>query len=275
MAPERDVFIGEVNTDRIVSHSLQNLYRHGTMFIYDIPANERMDNDTRPDRRPQLTRTVYLRPDLRMFDSYNKTQLAIIEKYKSDKGLQESLQTGHRNFLKNAVLNFYQAGHEQYARKIYRELQKLYPDEDSRVEFTVFLRNRLREEVQQLGITDAREIMLMLREAYFYYAMRDDDEAYRREQIAAQVHKQYTTMYKGEEHRVDLPPMSRLKYLSIIDFLSDSLYPVSLRQSLAARIRLERPDLAEQLENEEKKILEEQQTSASSVEPNQQQTNQP
>jgi hypothetical protein len=275
MEPESNLSIGEANTDRIVSHSLQNLYRYGTMFIYDIPPSEQIEDDTRPDRRPQLTRTVYLRPDLRMFDSYNKTQLAIIEKYKPDKGIYESLQTGHKNFLRNAVLSFYQAGHEQYARKIYKELQKLYPDEDSKVEFTVFLRNRLRNEVQELGITDAREIMLMLREAYFYYAMRDDDEAYRREQIAAQVHKQYTTMYKGEEHRINLPSMSRLKYLSLIDFLSDTLYPLSLRQSLAARIRLERPDLAEQLENEEEKYLQEQQTSVGPVEPNQQQTNQP
>ncbi len=277
MAPGNKLSIKEANTDRIVSHSLANLYNYGTIFIYDIPAGEQIDDGTRPDRRPQLTRAIYLRPDLRMFDSYNKTQLAIIEKYKSRGGdLYETYQTAHKNFLKNAVFSFYLAGHEQMSRKIYRELQKLYPDDDTKVELVAFLRNRLREKVQQLGITDARNIVHdMLRNAYFYYAMRDDDEAYRREKIATEVHKQYTAMFKDEQFRVGLPSLSRMKYLSLIDFLNDSRYPESLRQSLRARIQLERPALDEQLDNEEKKYLEEQQTSASSVGPNQQQTNQP
>jgi hypothetical protein len=259
----------EANTDRIVSHSLANLYNYGTIFIYDIPAGEQIDDGTRPDRRPHLTQAIYLRPDLRMFDSYNKTQLAIIEKYKSQGGgIDETYQTAHKNFLKNAVLIFYLAGHEQTSRKIYEELQKLYPDDDTKVELIAYLRNRLREKVQQLGITDARNMIYdMLRNAYFYYAMRDDDEAYRREKIAAEVHKQYTAMFKDEQFRVGLPSLSRMKYLSLIDFLNDSRYPGSLRQSLRARIQLERPALAEQLDNEEKKYLEEQQ--------NQQQTNQP
>jgi hypothetical protein len=107
----------------------------------------------------------------------------------------------------------------------------------------------------------------MLRQAYFYFAMRQDDEAYRREKIATDVYNQYTVLFKGEEQRLGLPPLSRMKYLSISDFLADSAYPESLRRSLIARIRLERPELAEQLEAEQKKFLEEQQ--------NQQQTNRP
>jgi hypothetical protein len=45
--------------------------------------------------------------------------------------------------------------------------------------------------------------------------------------------------------------------MALIDFLSDSLFPPSLRQRLATRIQIERPDLSKQLEDERKKILEE------------------
>ena len=258
LAPEKDISVSEANTDRIVNHSLQNLYRYGRMYIYKMPEEEQLSDDSRPDQRPRLTHAVYLRPDLRMFDAYDKNQLLTIEKYKDDKGIYDSMQSGHRNFLKNSMLNFYLAGHDRYARGIYKKLQKLYPRDEFKVDYIVYLRNRLTEEMGQLGITDAREmVQLMLREAYFYYAMREDDEAYRREQIAVEVHKRYSTLFAGEEHRIDLPPLGRLKYLALIDFLRDSLFPPSLRQRLAARIRIERPDLSKQLEKEETKVLEE------------------
>ena len=46
-----------------------------------------------------------------------------------------------------------------------------------------------------------------------------------------------------------------LKYLALIDFLSDQQYPLSLRLSLRARIRLENPELSEQLEKVEEQFL--------------------
>lgn len=257
----------QMNTDRIISHSLQNLYRYGTIFIYEIPQSEQVEYTTRPDRRPRFTKAIYLRPDLRMFDSYNKTQLALIEKYKSlGVDVHDTYEVGHKNFLKNAALSFYQVGHEKQARKIYKELQKLYPEKETQVDFITYLRNKLREEVQILGIENARELIYgMLREAYFYFAMRQDNEAYRREKIAADIYNQYEILFRGEEHRTSLPPLSRMKFLAITDFIADPRYPESLRMSLIERIRLERPELAEQLEAEQQKFFEEQE--------NQQQTN--
>ena len=264
-ASKNDLSASEANTDRIVTHSLQNLYRHGKLFVYKLSPQEQVD-DSRPDNQPQMTETVYLRPDLRMFESVDKTWRDIIEKYEPKDS--ETQQTGHRNFLKNAVLNFYLAGHEQYGRRIYRELQQLYPREEFSVEYTVYLRNRLREELSDLDVTNATEtVQLMLRDAYFYYAMREDDEAYGREKMAAEVHDRCNAIYKGEEHRVSLPPINRLKYLALWDFLNDPLYPVSLRMSLRARIQLERPELSATLENEEKQVIQENQSQGQTGQP--------
>jgi hypothetical protein len=264
----RELSVTEANADRIVSQSLQDLYRRGRLFIYKVSPEEQV-GDLRPDRQPHLTETVYLRPDLRMFDSCDETQLAIIKKFEPEKtGIADSLRTGHRNFLKNAVLNFYFAGHDRYARRVYSELQKLYPMDEFKVDFSTYLRNRLHEELSDLDISNASEmVQLMLRDAYFYFAMRDDDEAYRREKMAAEVRDQCNAYYKGEEHRVGLPPMSRIRYLALVDFLNDPLYPESLRKTLEARIQLERPELWTTLENERKRAEEKNQSQEQAAQP--------
>ena len=40
-----------------------------------------------------------------------------------------------------------------------------------------------------------------------------------------------------------------------MDFLNDPQYPVSLRQGLIGRIRIERPELAEQLAKQEEELI--------------------
>ncbi|MGD9110633.1 MAG: hypothetical protein PVG93_06795, partial [Phycisphaerales bacterium] len=184
---KQEIDIDEANTDRIVNHSLQNLYRNGKIFIYKQTPPERFD-----DRSPGMIVTIYQRPDLRIFDSYDKSQLATIEKYKDRSGTYESMQGGHRNMLKNAVLSFYQAGHTEKATQIYNELRKLYPRDEFKVDLVTFVRNRLREELSGIGITDAKEIVqMMLRESYFKYAMHEDDEAAGLEKMAEEVRRVY------------------------------------------------------------------------------------
>ncbi len=248
--------IDEANTDRIVSHSLQNLYRHGKIFIYKQTPQQRLD-----DRSPGMTTSIYLRPDLRMFDAYNQWQLVLIEKYESRPGTDQSMQIGHRNMLENAVLSFYQAGYMNKALMVYNYLRMLYPRDDFKVDLVTFVRNELRAEMQSISLKDATEtIQMMLRESYFRYAMHDDDEAYGQEKMAEEVYQLYmsSTAY-GEEHRVGLPDFGRLRYVAVIDFLMDENYPSEMRESLKARIRLERPQLADFLDQQEKLILEQMQ----------------
>lgn len=248
---KQEIDIDEANTDRIVNHSLQNLYRNGKIFIYEQTPPERFD-----DRSPGMTVTIYQRPDLRMFDSYDKSQLATIEKYKDRSGTYESMQGGHRNMLKNAVLSFYQAGHTKKATQIYNELRKLYPRDEFKVDLVTFVRNRLREELSGIGITDAKEIVqMMLRESYFKYAMHEDDEAAGLEKMAEEVRRVYMSEFQDEEHRIGVPEFSMLRYLALIDFLNDPAYPPSLRLALRSRIRVERPKLSELLEKQEELYL--------------------
>ena len=238
--------MGETNTDRIVGHSLQNLFRNGKMFIHDVPLQVPVEEGS-SQMRTEVFKEVFLRPDLRMFEPYDRIVLANLEKYKNDSSYK-SLQDGHRNMLKNAVLLFYQAGHRPQAQQIYNEMRKLYPlDEFKSPGVETYVKMRFDEELKNITITDAREmIVVMLSEAYFRYAVRDDDEAAGRESLAKEIWDYYQSKYTDEE-RIDLPDFKLLRYLALRDFLEDWLYPPNLRLSLLARIEIEKPELAEQL----------------------------
>ncbi len=250
-----EIDVSEVNTDRIVAHSLQNLFRNGKIFIFELslPASSQ---DISQEPQTQILKEVFLRPDLRMFEPYNNSVLAILQKYKDtgDEGRHQTLQNGHRNMLINAVLSFYQSGHKGHAQKIYNQLRKLYPLEKFKVPLVVFARQRFAEELQTIGINDAKEqIIFLLRESYYLYAIRDDNAAAGREKMAEEVYNYYQSKY-SDENRIDLPDFKLLRYFALFDFLNDQQYPPYLRQTLLSRIRIEKPELFRQLEAEEEKL---------------------
>jgi len=254
MASKGEYSLEETNTDRMVGHSLQKLFRNGKMFVYEARLPEPSDSSSPPERMQK--KEVFLRPDLRMFEPYNKSMLATLEKYKQLKeGTYGSFQDGHRNMLTNALLLFYQSGHIRQAQKIYNQLRKLYPRDEFKVPLLIFVRNQLREEFESIGIYDAKEMITgLLREAYFRYAMRDDDEASGRESLAKEVHNHYRSQYSDED-RIDLPEFKMLRYFALIDFLNDEQYSRELRLRLVSRIEIERPELARQFERIEEELL--------------------
>jgi hypothetical protein len=158
--------------------------------------------------------------------------------------------------LKNAVFSFYQSGHKPQAQKIYNQLRKLYPlDEFKILAVDGYVKKRFQEELQSIGINDAKEmILMMLRESYYLYAIRDDDASFSREKMAEEVWNYYMLRHDDPEYRINLPKLPRLRYLALFDFIYDELYPPYLRESLFSRIRIEKPELFKQLEAEREKL---------------------
>ena len=252
----KEVFsIEETNTDRMVVHSLQNLFRYGKIFVYrPLTPVKTAANATEPTDKP--TPEVFLRPDLRMFEPYNKAILKIIEKYEDPNSKEyNSHQIGHRNMLVDAVLAFYQSGHKPQAQKIYTWLRQLYPRDEFKVRLAVFARNRLIEELKNMHIINARAIVqMLLRQSYFLYAIRDDNGAFGMENLAKEVYNHYHSSYTSET-RWDLPAFSLMRYFALIDFLQDRQYSPDLKRTLYNRIKIERPDLDEKLKQEEERML--------------------
>ena len=242
----REIDITETNTDRIIHHSLQNLFRNGKLLIRDmqfqVPVEGSQETET------QIFKEVFSRPDLRMFDTYNNSFLSMLEKYKVDDSTRDSLQNGHRNMLKNAVLSFYQTGHRQKAQQIYNQLRKIYDLPEFKVTMVEFARSRFVEELESIGLNDAKEqVVLLLRESFFLYAIRDDEASLGRENLAKEIHGYYQGKYL-DENRIDLPAFKVLQYIALRDFLDDWQFVPNLRLSLLARIEIERPELAEKLQ---------------------------
>ena len=233
--------------------------RYGKIFVYrPLTPVKTAANATEPTDKP--TPEVFLRPDLRMFEPYNKAILKIIEKYEDPNSKEyNSHQIGHRNMLTDAVLAFYQSGHKRQAQKIYTRLRQLYPRDEFKVRLAVFARNRLIEELKSLHIINARAIVqTLLRQSYFLYAIRDDNGAFGTENLAKEVYNHYHASYTPET-RWDLPAFSLMRYFALVDFLQDRQYSLELRHTLYNRIKIERPDLAKELEREEEKLLKKQQ----------------
>jgi hypothetical protein len=247
--PDREIGGEEVNTDRIVLHSLQNLFRYGKILI--TRGWESIEQKT--PEAAQKTETVrrkdiFLGPDPRFFDSYEKAYQGVYQKYEVERGRKEAFENGHRNMLKNAVLVFYQAGLKSEAVKIYNRLRTRYPLEEFKVPIEQFARNRIIEEMDGLGITDASEqITSLLINAYGLYAVGDDNAAAANEQLAQQVWDAYKAKY-GDNVRIDLPPMRVLRWFALSQFLYSDAYPVYIRQKLMERIQREKADLYKELE---------------------------
>jgi hypothetical protein len=244
----------EINTDRIVSHSLQNLFRYGKILIYTtVTKPDRQSSDT---SQPQ--KELFLRPDLRMFEPYDKHELKVIEKYE-DPNRDElgAHQIRHRNMMKNAVLSHYQSGHRSKARRIYNRMRKLYPEEEFKAPVEVFVRNRFQEELENLQVTNARELVqLLLRESYFLYALRQDDEAAGTEDLVKDIYDHYDREWgpQDPEGRVGLGDLPKRRYMAMLDFLGDEQFSLSFRQSLIRRMQIEKPELYEQLKEQEEEL---------------------
>lgn len=249
--------VDEKNTDRIVFHSLQKLYRMGKIIIYPV-------SDGPP--------SVFLRPDLRMFDSCNRLWNEKISKYMAlENSNPKAVRGGHKNMLENAALLFYHAGHKKKSAEIYAELREKYKYDDYNVPLLVFVQKRLRAEIEDIEIHDARELILMaIREAYFQYAIGDDDAAFNGENYARQIYDMYIAIFGDlTVRRIDLPSFSMLKYLGFSGFLNDPYYPKNLRQNLINRIRVEKPEALDEMEKQfqrlKKNIEEAQKNSLSST----------
>ena len=253
----REIDMTETNTDRIIFHSLQNLFRNGKLLIRDMQFQVPVEGSQKTEA--QIYHEVFLRPDLRMFDTYNTSWLTAIDKYRDDEDDEHnttlgSLQNGHRNMLKNAAFSFYQSGHRKKAQQIYNQLRELYDLPEFKVPLVEFARKRFFEELESIGLNDAKEqVVLLLRESFFLYAIGDDETSAGREKVAKEIHNHYQTKYL-DENRIDLPPFATLQYLALRDFLEDWQFVPNLRLSLLARIEIERPELYEKLKPWKKEL---------------------
>jgi hypothetical protein len=77
--------------------------------------------------------------------------------------------------------------------------------------------------------------------------------------MAEEVYDAYSREYGDEKGRLDLPDFKVMRFTALIDFFNDVQYPPVMRQNLLGRIKVERPQLAEQLSRIEEQLQKESQ----------------
>lgn len=256
-AGKKEYSFEELGTDRIVFHGIQNLYTRGKMVIYTskIPSKEDPNGVSKQE-------SLFLYPDLRYFDRFDHLLRVLKEKYRQRGTESDILDVPHRNMLKRAVLLFYQAGHQQKAMEIFNTLRKEYPNDQeikSAESLNDYARTRLLQELKDIGLSDATEIItMMLHEGYARFAVHDDDEAYGREKMAKEVYDHYMKSFGDEGvDRIPLPDFDVILYVALSSFLNDAQYPEDMRLNLLERIKVERPQLYQKLMEKEQQVIKE------------------
>ena len=240
--------IKELNLRRMIYHSLQDLFHYGRMRLYTVGSPLPLDSEKEPgsevlSKETSVELRLFLSEDLRMFPVAYQATLDII-KTRTDKGERPpgGLIDGSINLCRSGVVNLYLAGHTKLAGKYYQELFRRRPaDPDHRTTLEVFVRDRMKEEVESLAPKAASDyIVSILRDAYSRYGMRDDDNVAVRTGWARQIHALCREEFPGTEgDRMQIPDFAECRWLALTDLIKDPMLDQMVKSALLQRLKVE------------------------------------
>lgn len=201
-----------VNTDRMVSHALQELWRSGELYFDFLGAVA-----TR-----QTAPFYAVAPNLHFTDAYGDTIRELRDRSPFDKASKaySFLSAGYENFLIEALRFYFRRGQYDLANKYY-ELARddpyfnlNQPDRPIRFSKTLadFVWDESRDEYTRPDIA-REEVIGSLQGAYLQGLLGGDDEVFRRQfEFARQVHE-YFFKKQGRATAID-PDMMRMELMS-------------------------------------------------------------
>ncbi|MFG0330653.1 MAG: hypothetical protein ACF8PN_12240 [Phycisphaerales bacterium] len=240
----------QINTDRLLFHSLQDLRRKGRIF-YDY-----------------LTQEISFGPDLRFTDYYLQAADIVIKRnpFGERGGGSETYKDGMRNFLIDAVREYYLFGEIAKAEELYRRLRTEFAQEDKPDRFMrplpEFIMVEMRDRYSSPDVARPA-IMSLIGQAYRYGLAREDREAYSESiAMARQLYdyiEEFYADYRGQietnERRIRLSPWPEMLRNAFIMVMTDEAVSLEERVALynsgpVERLRLETyDDLLPQLQN--------------------------
>lgn len=182
-----DTSFDTLNTDRVTSHALQELWRSGTI-IYDPITTEytTLNNMHYTDIYGQ-----FLEEDLwpRQFARQGGMRA------------YELNNEGYENFLRDVIRVYFRMGRKDKAQEYFRKL-RLAPwknqnnnakvDELGELDLEAFVRKQMAEDRLSIPQVAASEVMMSLRDAYYRGLLRGDMQLFKTNyEYAAIVHKVY------------------------------------------------------------------------------------
>jgi len=216
------------NTDRILFHSLVELYRRGTLYF------------TPPDKEQG---GVWVgAPNFGFVDHIIKLHRQIVERYKNT-NWGEPTREGYLNFLRDVVLQLYLHADPQRANRYLKMLIAAGGEPEMSLEDYIF--KRYREMMK--GMTYEQAINMIhgyCFQGHFWAALGDTDRARGHEGLARLLYRKYGEM-RGS--RFQLPPFRKI-WLDALKLALKSLRPFQVEN-----LRRIYPRTIEQLESQPEK----------------------
>lgn len=175
-----------IHYDRMVYYSIQQIYRQGRVIKVD--------------------KGKYLfSQDHRFLNTMKEIYNKMLEKY----GYPETIMTGRKNFLEEALWILYLNGQKQRARKYYAFLRNEYTSDRYRIPIDDFVFLLIKESMKELTRYKARQgVTGYLRQALWWLAAGEDDKSAGLEAVAKMIYNKWNTEYPSD--RMRLPPFTRL-----------------------------------------------------------------
>jgi hypothetical protein len=126
---------------------------------------------------------------------------------------ESSMESGHRNFLRTAVLVLYTHHRLAEAQDCLDDLRRRYPAPEYNQGLDSYVFSRMTEFIQELGQREAINIISgALQQSWFWLAMGDQDQAQGFHQLARSVWREYmrTRLDPDVAERAGLPPFEQL-----------------------------------------------------------------
>lgn len=188
----------KLNTNRIMLYSLQTMYRRGRLI---------MSPDARLGAPPMLM------PDMRFFPALFELALKESARWqrndpdKSDP-IADDFESGFLNFMRDAVVRYYESGDEANARHYFDWLREHYPHADFERGLEPFVFRTIMGELQVLTVAQAMgQINSHIDRALRFFAYSRDRDGLTALTTARWVHTQYN---KDAARRANMPPFDEM-----------------------------------------------------------------
>lgn len=160
-----------VQADRMIIQSMSDAAQYGAIF--DNPAeNVRF----------------MIGPNLPIFEKTRR----VYEQFIAAHPEEETMKTGHRNFLGTALLILYTHHRMAEAYNVFEDLQKRYPSSEYAQGIDSVVFHRMTEFLSSIDQREATDIILgACSQSWFWLAMGDEDQAIGNQQLARTVWREY------------------------------------------------------------------------------------
>lgn len=179
--------------------------------------------------------SFFLTPSVRIIPSVNRAYEEATENYPDI-----NIASAHRNFMRNAILYLYTFGLRSEGENWLRYARERFGDAEFAVDLDAYVLGRVAIEI---GEADTEEALALiegaLRQAFFWLAAGDDDQAAGYEAMARLMWQRVMAEFEHEDvrQRIGLPPIPRIRDKVLDDCLGS--FPPELQERLRARLQTE------------------------------------